>query len=486
MKFAQLTDFALGLKGIAGLSPEGLTILDAERFRDEAADELVYTAVFSPFDEVREAARWIIWEAALVLGAVPASIQDLYVARGQEKYQDICVPAVNLRGLTYDSARAVFRAVESLNAGPFIFEIAKSEIGYTFQRPAEYVACILGAALKEGYAGPVLIQGDHFQVNLKNYKADPEREVAGVKAMIEEAVPAGFYNIDIDTSTLVDLERSTIEEQQRLNYEIGAELTRVVRESEPEGVTVSVGGEIGEVGGKNSTIEELVAYLDGYNETLERLLPAALGLSKISVQTGTSHGGVPLPDGTVAEVALDFGVLEDLGRVARDKYGLSGTVQHGASTLPDTAFHRFKECQASEVHLATGFQNIILDHDRFPADLKERVYGWLRINCTKERKEGQTDEQFYYKTRKKVFGPYKWETWTLPADVKTPIMADLEKKFRFLFDQLGLKDTAGIAKSYLDPPKVRREIPSALKVLLADPRLFGETLGAEEDAPGAD
>ena len=59
---------------------------------------------------------------------------------------------------------------------------------------------------------------------------------------------------------------------------------------------------------------------------LPRRLPArarrarrvdAPGLSKVSVQTGTSHGGVPLPGGGVAEVKLDFGTLERLSAVAR-------------------------------------------------------------------------------------------------------------------------------------------------------------------------
>src|SRR5690606_9246574 len=107
--------------------------------------------------------------------------------------------------------------------------------------------------------------------------------------------------------------------------------TAFIREHEPEGVTVSVGGEIGEVGMKNSTVEELTAFMDGYNRAL-----AALGnhegLSKISVQTGTSHGGVVLPNGKIADVKLDIEALAALSKLAREKYGLAGAVQHGAST----------------------------------------------------------------------------------------------------------------------------------------------------------
>ena len=87
-----------------------------------------------------------------------------------------------------------------------------------------------------------------------------------------------------------------------------------------------------------------------------------IGLSKISIQTGTSHGGVVLPDGSIANVNLDFGILLKLSRAARSAYGMGGTVQHGASTLPENAFGKFVESEAIEVHLATNFQNIIFDH----------------------------------------------------------------------------------------------------------------------------
>src|SRR4029079_2867297 len=115
-------------------------------------------------------------------------------------------------------------------------------MAYTDQRPAEYVAVMLAAALREGFRGPVFIQGDHFQVNAKKYAADPGPEVDAVKALAREAIAAGFYNIDIDTSTLVDISKASLDDPQRRNYEVGIDILRTVRELEPKGVTVSVGG----------------------------------------------------------------------------------------------------------------------------------------------------------------------------------------------------------------------------------------------------
>src|SRR6059036_2529818 len=188
-------------------------------------DALVRKAVFGSEDE-KAHARWMIWEMGQQAGVRPASIHELYLARGRGQVPPFTTPAINVRVLAYDSARAVFRAARRLDVGAVICEIARSEIGYTEQRPAEYVAVMTAAALREGFTGPLFIQGDHVQVNAKKYAAEPDAEMAAVRALVEEELAAGFYNIDVDTSTLVDLSKPTLEEQQRVNFERAAEMTR--------------------------------------------------------------------------------------------------------------------------------------------------------------------------------------------------------------------------------------------------------------------
>ena len=166
-------------------------------------------------------------------------------------------------------ARAVFRAALKDKVGAFIFEIARSEIGYTKQSPGEYATCVLAAAIREGFKGPVFLQGDHFQVNQRKYSAEPAKELDAIKELIRESVDAGFLNIDIDASTLVDLEAQTLEKQQEKNCSVTAEMTKFIRSIEPRGVTISVGGEIGEVGKKNSTVEDLRAFMTGYLSLLD-------------------------------------------------------------------------------------------------------------------------------------------------------------------------------------------------------------------------
>jgi fructose-bisphosphate aldolase, class II len=199
-------------EGAVTVKDGAVSIADASRISGPYMDTLVRQAVFGDEDQKADA-RWLIWEIAQAVGIHPASIHDLYIARGKGAYDDITVPAINVRGMAYDTARAVFRAANKLNAGAFVLEIARSEIAYTDQRPGEYASVMLAAAIREGFRGPIFIQGDHFQISAKKFATNPEQESGAVKQLAVEAVAAGFYNIDIDTSTLVDLSRPTLEEQ---------------------------------------------------------------------------------------------------------------------------------------------------------------------------------------------------------------------------------------------------------------------------------
>ena len=444
---------AIKIKDLIELKDGSVSVKDRAGLRN-MMDSLIYNAVFEADEEKRKALFILIKEIAKACGAMPSSIQGLYEEIGRN-YHGFTVPAMNIRGLAYDAAKAVFRKALKMNVGAFIFEIARSEIGYTKQRPLEYATVILAAAVKEGFEGPVFIQGDHFQFVRKNFLSDPDAETKYIKGLIGEAIEAEFYNIDIDSSTLVDLEKPTVKEQQRPNFGKTAELAEYIRKIQPPGIDISIGGEIGEIGGKNSTPEELRAYLNGFKE----IFKGVKGLSKLSVQTGTTHGGVVLPDGSLAKVKIDFDTLRVLSDLARKEYGLSGCVQHGASTLPEEAFHKFPETGTSEVHLATGFQNIIYDSKHLPKEFRDGIYTHIKTEYAKEKKEGQTEEQFIYSTRKKGFGQWKKKWWNLPIEAKEPIMKELESKFGLLFEKLKVGNTVEIVKKTVKPVVLKKEIP---------------------------
>lgn len=444
------------------LSVDGTTVkvIDAAKFRQNIGKLVERSALAS--DSTAGWSRFLIRAAALKLGVYPASIHDLYMARGRgDVPMTFTTPAFNLRALSYHAARAMFRAANKINAGAFIFELARSEMSYTAQRPSEYATNILAAAVAEGFVGPVFIQGDHFQVSAKKYAADAQAELKAVRDLSIEAMEAGFFNIDVDTSTLVDISLPTVPEQQALNCQLSSELSAFIRENEPKGVTISIGGEIGEVGTNNSTEPELRAYMDGYNAEMKKLAPGKPGLSKISVLTGTSHGGTVLADGSLAEVTIAFDVLRDLSRVARKEYGMGGTVQHGASTLPEENFNQFVQNEAIEVHLATNFTTMFFDN--IPADFKKEMYAWLDVNSAGDRKPGMTDEQFYYKARKNAVGPFKAKSYALPENDKARLDTAWEAQFDKLFNLLGVKDTKQYVDKFIKPVKIAPNLAAYVK-----------------------
>ena len=465
--FTSVNEMSEAVKPAAAVQNDRMSVTNIGALTGEVVDRLAWTAVFGADAPLRGTARWIVRALAAAAGCRPASIHDLYLAMGRGDAGGFTVPAINVRAMAYDTARAVVRSAKKLKAGAFIFEIARSEIGYTEQRPHEYAAVVLAAALREGFAGPIFIQGDHVQTNAKKYNSpDRDKEIAALRALIQEEIAAGFYNIDIDTSTLVDLDKPTLAEQQDVNVTLAADFAAFIRGHEPAGVTVSVGGEIGEVGGKNSDVHELHAYMDGFNQKLKQRGASLLGLSKISVQTGTAHGGFVNADGSVRkDVAIDLKTLEELSRVARADYQLGGAVQHGASTLPPDAFDAFPRVGACEIHLATDFQNMVYEHPSFPADLKREMYAWVREHAADERKPKDSEEQFIYKARKKAIGPFKQRMWSIAADGRAAIGQTLEERFTFLMQQLKIAGTAEVvARLVRVPPLVLerdREITAA-------------------------
>ncbi len=432
--------------------------VDAERVRvrDEGAlkardiDTLAREAVFGA-GETRDWARWLIWETAQTLGIRPASIHELYIARGFERVPaSFAVPAVNLRALAYDSARAAFSAAVKTKTGALIFELTRNEMVDTSQRPAEYTSVVLAAAIREGFRGPVFLQGDHFQLLAERYKKDTDAELGALRRLIDESLQAGFYNFDLDTSTVVDMTRSAPAEQQRRNYELTALLTDYIRARQPHNVIAAVGGEIGEGGQRNSDIHELRAYLDG----CARALRHKPGLCKVAVMAGTTRGGVVAPNGTVLAPEVDFALLRELAEAARKEYGLGGVSQHGTSTAPDEMFPQFARSGALEVKLATQLQNIVID--ALPEPLLVEMRDWILKALENERKPGLSEAQFLHRARRRAIGPFKQRLWDLSELDRSHIRALLERRFTDLFTWLGVTDTREMVSTFVSQPEIHK------------------------------
>lgn len=407
-------------------------------------DNLAYTAQFGQPPTLKETAQQAIRDYAPAHGVNASSIHELYMAFARGEVSGFSVPALNIRTLTYDVAQLIYTFMTEKAIGPIIFEIALSEQEYTSQTHGEYASAVLAGAMRAGYAGPVFILGDHYQLKSEAFAVNKEAELKRMEESISKALDAQFYNIDIDGSTLVNLELPYKTDQQKDNYEVTSYLTKIIRRLQPEGVTVAVGGEIGHIGGVNSSVDDLRAFMDGYKKLIDADMP---GLAKIAIQTGTSHGGTPNSDGSLATVQLEAQLHKEIGDVARFEYGVGGTVQHGASTLPDSEFQIFPQQHAIEVHLATGWQNII--YDTMSEERRTTMYSWINSNLQTERTHDWSDEQFLYKARKKAWGQFKKDMWMMPDKEKSTIMNALREKAMLIFEKLNVYNTRETVRTYI-------------------------------------
>lgn len=391
--------------------------------REQELDSAAVELALAPAGQRHEKAATLRRFAAAA-GVYPSSIRPVYRALADHRLSAMTVPAMNLRGLSYVLARAVFRAGARLQAGPVMFELAPSESDIADQSFAEFCSQVLAAAVREGYRGPVFLQGDHFEV-----EAGPGGDLSPLVRRSEEAVAAGMRQIDLDAAGLADGSAASAEERQRPNALATAHMLAHLR-AVAGGDGLVVGGEVGEIGGANTTQQELRIFL----EMVARALPEGVrGLDKVSVQTGTRHGGVLNADGSVGEMPIDLELVARLSATARDEFGLPGVVQHGASTLSMAQLAKLPGAGVSEVHLATGIQNLVFDHPALPTALVERMKRELDEENVTHAESGHyqaiaelSERQRFVMNRWKAWGRYKRELWTLEPQVLAAIGDGME------------------------------------------------------------
>lgn len=355
-----------------------------------------------------------------------ASIAPFYKQIANGDVAGLSVPAFNIRTLTFDTACSIFKVAKKNKTSAFVIEVASSEMEYTRQTPEEFALCVLGAAIKEKYKGPIFLQGDHF------YLKDTSQEtINNLQNLILQCQKAGFYNFDIDCSALA-LEDNI----KYTNYFI-----EFIKKNQPQGIEVAIGGEVSSIGGSAS----LTTGGDTKPGQLEEFLKRVHGLTKVSCQTGTRHGGNVLPSGLIKNINIDFVNIKRLSEVAKH-YGLAGIVQHGASTLQESQFAELVKANVLEVHLSTLFSDIVFDSRYFPKALKEKMYSWVEQNFTEQKKNFDSDRQFIKVFRKKALGIFKKEIWQMLDKNIKGIRRELEEKFLFFFKIFGVYNTKDLIK----------------------------------------
>jgi hypothetical protein len=444
MLFRTAIDIESTLRGVVEIKGNEVEVVDADRLREACIDRLVYNAIFHESEEFRYFLQWLIREVAAKLVVYPTSIQGLHEAAVLGVAPVFTAPALSLHALSYDVARACFRAARETGAGAFIFGYTDEVAGYGFQPPAEYATCILAAAIREGYQRAVFLQSDNIRIGRASYQVSRDDEIDRLKERIEEAITAGFFNIDLDTSSLADFSHPSFPEQHQQSGRECAELVAFIREIEPEELSVDIGAEIKAMGDGNLTADQFRAFMESFYVQLN--LPGGKkDLSKIVVLVG--------------EADVDLNLVRDLGEIARREYGLSLAVRSGITPIPETLFPQFPGNNVSELHLVAPFEDLIFDHEAFPVELKKDIYRWIDSEWPGERQAGVSGEAFYRATRKRALLPFKRALWDLPQELRDQMMADVQAKVVSYFDMLRVSNTTGLVRDAVDIEKMGLPAP---------------------------
>src|SRR3972149_10279278 len=106
MLYSTKTDLINDLKGTLDIQKNGtIKIINNDTLRNKKIDTLIYNAISNKETTIKNISRWLIRGCGNQLGIVSSSIQSLYEAIGKKQFKGFTVPAINIRGLTYDVAR---------------------------------------------------------------------------------------------------------------------------------------------------------------------------------------------------------------------------------------------------------------------------------------------------------------------------------------------------------------------------------------------
>lgn len=349
--------------------------------------------------------------ACTEVGIRPAPVGPIYRALAEDALPPLTVPAFNLRGLTFDTARAIYGKAKQLNAAGLMFELAPSEAATGDQSFTQYAALICAAAASVDYRGPVLIQGDHFEVRTVGQLGETEQ-------LARLALRSGFMQIDLDAAGLAvaGVNPAT---RQGPNATATASLISKLSTSAPAGTIF--GGEVGEIGGANTTPEELETFIELVRDQAGT---AASLFGKVSVQTGTRHGGMSDEAGRPTRMPLDLSLARELADVARAK-GFGGIVQHGASTLQPDQFSALPAAGIIEVHLATRLQDLVFDSASFPASLLDEMREAALTGdagaAEHGAEQGGSGAKAFRQKRWSLWGPFKRRLLDLPPEVRADL-----------------------------------------------------------------
>ena len=401
-------------------------LIDAHRLRTERFDPLVYNAVFHESERLRYFLCWLIRRIASGLAIYPASLQGLYAAAARGQVHRFTAPAVSLRVMPYAAARACFRAAKATGCGAMILDLGQNATEGPAQLPVEYATCLLAAAIREGYEGPVFLQANYLHERRASDDTEHGDELDRLQDLAEEALGAGFFNLELDTADLEDLSLPDPAEQEKECYEDAAQLAGFVRKTEPAGVDTNLGVRMNSRGDAVHLPHRFRAFMDGFAGEFTDRAGHVTGIAKLSLHIHSAE---------------ELRMAHDLAEVARREYALATGVHYDGAPLPDELFAELPHIAVVEAHLGTRYEDLILHHPAFPAQLRDELYRWIDETYGELRGPEQDSANFHLQMRMTALDRFKQQLWDIAPENKDPIMAELQETFVADFKRLKVEDT---------------------------------------------
>ncbi|MFH1722456.1 MAG: class II fructose-bisphosphate aldolase [Candidatus Altiarchaeota archaeon] len=344
------------------------------------------------------------------------------------------VMAANIRMLP--SIEGIMQAATEKRA-TLLFEIAKSEIGYTGLAPAEYYESITRKASELGFDIPYAIHADHITV-----KSPGEADVQSAEDLIKAELSAGFTSFAIDASHIYDTEGESVAERLAGNIDVTTKLAKLI----PKEFSLEV--EVGEIGKKDpktgkqelTTVEEAVTFI-------EALQANGIEPDLIATHNGSTHGNIYDAEGNVIEqVGIDEQRTRDIAKAIKH-LGVQ-IAQHGITGTPLNLMHRLIDAGIAKGNVATNWQNIAIDS--FPKDLNEKMKSWTmaseQVAAMRQKKPNMSDGEILGKNIKHAIKVHKDLIAQLTPDQQAKVTKATKESAMAFFEAFNAVGSADAVK----------------------------------------
>ncbi|MGB3346755.1 MAG: class II fructose-bisphosphate aldolase [Candidatus Humimicrobiia bacterium] len=360
--------------------------------------------------------------------------------------KDVIVIAINVR--IKHCLRGVMEAAKEADSA-IIFEIAKSEIGYTDQSPEEYVNYVKEIADRINFNTPYCIHGDHITI--------PENTPEAIKSaeeIVKKEVEAGFTSFAIDASHNFDLNAELTREQLADNIKITTRIAKLIeklmaekgKKREDYGLEVEV-GEIGKIDPETgeqelTTVDEAVTFIKALNEN-------GVYPDLIATNNGTVHGNIYDEEGNIIPI---LGIDAVRTREIASSIAPLGVkiAQHGITGTPLKLIHKLIDAGIVKGNVATNFQDIAIEN--MSPELAKRMADWTMKNYAEKvraKKPKISDREIIGKNIKYAIKVFKHEIEEIDDEYKQKISDASKKSATEFIEAFNGKGSGQIVKDYI-------------------------------------